>query len=325
MEGIADECCVTRDHDASLLQPPVQCSTSSKSTGICRVDQPPFQWILSSPTGHRPTLSLHGLRAIHLTLQKNVWKPYLMDSDSSQISPSLTGNHDEANAPPLPSLTKSTASEPFFIPTNEPHLFPIPGPHTSSLPHRQPPHPCVKNPDIVDVDMGEISPNILKIQQQPQEASPSKLEKDLKVVALDRTRSPFRSRRGKVPPGRYDLDVGGGSVNSEDEERSDREGQAMKRARPTTNHHYTLKLATDIPATNADLPYALSGLVFRPNLFHIVDVVRRYLRVFFSTSLSMVFLWLLLQFILTVQKDVQQRVLEHSMGTTGLPACCEPY
>jgi len=30
----------------------------------------------------------------------------------------------------------------------------------------------------------------------------------------------------------------------------------------------------------------------------------------------MVFLWLLLQFILTVQRDVQQRILEHSMGTT---------
>ena len=29
----------------------------------------------------------------------------------------------------------------------------------------------------------------------------------------------------------------------------------------------------------------------------------------------MVFLWLLLQFILTVQRDVQQRILEHSMGT----------
>lgn len=32
----------------------------------------------------------------------------------------------------------------------------------------------------------------------------------------------------------------------------------------------------------------------------------------------MVFLWLLLQFILTVQRDVQQRILEHSMGTVVL-------
>ena len=36
---------------------------------------------------------------------------------------------------------------------------------------------------------------------------------------------------------------------------------------------------------------------------------------FFNTSLCMVFLWLLLQFILTVQRDVQQKILEHSMGT----------
>jgi len=32
----------------------------------------------------------------------------------------------------------------------------------------------------------------------------------------------------------------------------------------------------------------------------------------------MVFLWLLLQFILTVQRDVQQRILEHSMGKMAL-------
>lgn len=32
----------------------------------------------------------------------------------------------------------------------------------------------------------------------------------------------------------------------------------------------------------------------------------------------MVFLWLLLQFILTVQRDVQQRILEHSMGMVAL-------
>jgi hypothetical protein len=32
----------------------------------------------------------------------------------------------------------------------------------------------------------------------------------------------------------------------------------------------------------------------------------------------MVFLWLLLQFILTVQRDVQQRILEHSMGMVTL-------
>ena len=47
----------------------------------------------------------------------------------------------------------------------------------------------------------------------------------------------------------------------------------------------------------------------------LTDAVHRYLQVFFNTSLCMVFLWLLLQFILTVQRDVQQRILEHSMGT----------
>jgi hypothetical protein len=46
--------------------------------------------------------------------------------------------------------------------------------------------------------------------------------------------------------------------------------------------------------------------------------VHSYLQVFFNLSLVLVFLYLLLQFILTVQRDVEQRIADHSLGTPSL-------
>lgn len=40
----------------------------------------------------------------------------------------------------------------------------------------------------------------------------------------------------------------------------------------------------------------------------------RYLQFFFNLSLVFLFLYLLVQFILTVQRDVEHRISEHSMG-----------
>jgi hypothetical protein len=40
----------------------------------------------------------------------------------------------------------------------------------------------------------------------------------------------------------------------------------------------------------------------------------RYLQFFFNLSLILVFLYLLIQFILTVQRDVEQRISEYSLG-----------
>ena len=180
----------------------------------------------------------------------------------------------------------------------------------------------MKNPDLVDVDMGEVSPNVPKSHQQPQEGSPSKPEEESRVMAPGDIRKVFRSRYGKTTSKEHDVDEGDAgedSVINEDEEGSDREGRVMRHIVPTTrtNNHYTLNLAPSTPATKSDLPYTLSGSVLWSDLLarYVANFFHRYLQVFFNTSLSMVFLWLLLQFILTVQRDVQQRILEHSMGT----------
>lgn len=49
---------------------------------------------------------------------------------------------------------------------------------------------------------------------------------------------------------------------------------------------------------------------------HNIDlVVHRYLQVFFNLCLILLFLYLVLQFIFTVQRDVEQRISEYSMGS----------
>ncbi|KAF9652057.1 hypothetical protein BDM02DRAFT_3109836 [Thelephora ganbajun] len=223
-------------------------------------------------------------------------------------------NYDEAS--PQPSLfpPQDTASERSFIPTSEPYLFPAAGPHTPFPPHWQPPPPHVKNPEIFDVDMSEVSPNIFKAQQQVRDDSPSKPEEESRVVALSGIRRMSRSRYRNAALKRRDVDADDAdeeSVNSEDEEQSDRESRVIKPAKPmTTNNHYTLNLTPSALTVKPDLPYTLSG----------------YLQVFFNTSLCVVFLWLLLQFILTVQRDVQQRILEHSMDIVQeIKACSVLY
>jgi hypothetical protein len=44
----------------------------------------------------------------------------------------------------------------------------------------------------------------------------------------------------------------------------------------------------------------------------------RYLQFFFNSALVLLFLYLLVQFVLTVQRDVEQRVSEYSMGEKTL-------
>jgi hypothetical protein len=47
----------------------------------------------------------------------------------------------------------------------------------------------------------------------------------------------------------------------------------------------------------------------------ILSISNRYLQFFFNFSLILLFLYLVVQFILTVQRDVEQRISEYSMGT----------
>lgn len=182
----------------------------------------------------------------------------------------ITANYEAENLPPSPFTPHSTVLERPLTPTNESHLFPAPGPRTPVPPQWQPPPPHVRNPEIVDVDMSEVSPNIPKAQQQPQEDSPSKLEKESRVLALGGIRRVFRSRLGKAASKQYNIDADDAdeeSVNSEvEEEKNDHEGRVMRLTQPaTTNNHYTLNLASSAPTAKPDLPYTLSGSVLWSN------------------------------------------------------------
>lgn len=232
----------------------------------------------------------------------------------------VTGGYDEGNPPPSPLPPHNVAPERPFTPTSEPYPSPTPGRHSVFLPQLGPPPSHVKSPDVVDVDMSEVSPNMPKTRRQPQEDFPSSPGQESRVMAPGDIRRAFRSRYGKGASKQRDVDADDAdeeSVIDENEEQSDRGGRVMRHAGPmiTANNHYTLNLAPNTPTTKSDLPYTLSGSVFGRIYYYSTNFVRRYLQVFFNTSLCMVFLWLLLQFILTVQRDVQQRILEHSMGT----------
>ena len=74
----------------------------------------------------------------------------------------------------------------------------------------------------------------------------------------------FRSRYGKGISKKHDMSVDEGdeeSANSEDEERSDREGRLVRSTKPAMSNHYTLNLTPNTSSTKPDLPYTLSGSV----------------------------------------------------------------
>ncbi|KAJ6626973.1 Di-sulfide bridge nucleocytoplasmic transport domain-containing protein [Mycena sp. CBHHK59/15] len=77
----------------------------------------------------------------------------------------------------------------------------------------------------------------------------------------------------------------------------DEDGGVVPRT-PTqnTSNHYTLHMPAPA-APQSDLPYVLLG----------------YLQFFFNLSLILLFLYLVVQFIVTVQRDVEERISEYSM------------
>ena len=184
----------------------------------------------------------------------------------------VTGDYDERNPLPSPFPLQNVAPGRPFTPTSEPCLFPAPGPHSLTLPHLQPPPSHIKDPDVVDVDMSDVSPNIPITHQQPQEDSPSKPEKESRVMAPGDVRRVLRSQYRNAASKQRDVnadDTGEESVINEDEEQSDHEGRVMQHTGPTTttttNNRYTLNLAPITPTTKSDLPYTLSGSVLWSN------------------------------------------------------------
>ncbi|KAI0310998.1 Di-sulfide bridge nucleocytoplasmic transport domain-containing protein [Amylostereum chailletii] len=223
-------------------------------------------------------------------------------NDLAASMPSLTPR--ESSPSPFPTFGTG-ASTPFILEhrlPSTPHPPAWAPPSTFSPTKAFPPQP-----DVADVDMAEPSP-------------PRAAEGDrARPVALGGMRRVFKARQASPRKGttmqvavarrrarveeETDEEHGDGGDTevddaSEDEGKgSPRKARALARALArTTSHHYTLNMPS--PAVpSLDTPYVLLG----------------YLQFFFNLSLILLFLYLAVQFILTVQRDVEQRISEYSM------------
>ncbi|KLO06320.1 hypothetical protein SCHPADRAFT_923200 [Schizopora paradoxa] len=215
----------------------------------------------------------------------------------------LKRTHSIANPPGSPFEPKNPSSRPVFG-ENVHYLF-NPPPPQNSWPSWSTPS---KQPDVSDVDMKdvEISPlrpgpssheeeqNAGDGKEKEEEGSPEKrLISNAAVRRLARKRNnKGRSNRGR---GGMRLDEVEDVEESEDEG-YDSDGSPRRSVVQSTSNHYTLNMPG--PATQkTETPYVLLG----------------YLQFLFNLSLILVFLYLLVQFIFTVQRDVEQRISEYSM------------
>lgn len=134
-----------------------------------------------------------------------------------------------------------------------------------------------------------------------------------RAVALGAMRRVFKARQRARGDNRTALL----RIRREDEEfESDDEDTQLAPIAQNTSNHYTLNMPSP-PSPQSDLPYILLGCVSYINSLPIelFNISASYLQFFFNLSLILVFLYLVLQFILTVQRDVEQRISEYSMGT----------
>ncbi|KAF8971592.1 Di-sulfide bridge nucleocytoplasmic transport domain-containing protein [Flammula alnicola] len=205
--------------------------------------------------------------------------------------------HDDVN-PPTPLLTEQRQPT-FGSNQNVPFLFqPTPVPQTpQSHPWAPPPQFSISKAfptqnDVKDIDMTEASP--FRNDETKGEESPVR-EKEadnsrpvasgaLRRVFKQRTKHMYTRRR------RAQEDEHGSSGSEGESEEEDIVAPLTK-----TSNHYTLNMPAH-PAPQSDLPYILLG----------------YLQFFFNLSLILIFLYLFVQFIVTVQKDVEHRILEYS-------------
>jgi len=187
---------------------------------------------------------------------------------------------------------------------NVPFIFQSPPPQTNPpYPWAPPPNfspqkafPQPLAPELRDVDMSDLSPP--KTEEGEKENS--------RAVATGGLRRVFKLRqkaRAVSHSGRNDEDLG---QTSEDDSEDDRIARPLTQ---NTSNHYTLNMPS-APVPQSDTPYVLLG----------------YLQFFFNLALVLVFLYLLVQFILTVQRDVEHRISEYSMDIVQeIGVCAAQY
>ncbi|KAI0369931.1 hypothetical protein BV20DRAFT_945153 [Pilatotrama ljubarskyi] len=202
------------------------------------------------------------------------------------------------STPTFPGTPSASAWPTFGQHNNVPFLFQEPVPQTPHTPAWAPPanfspEKAFPQPEIKDVDMSEAA--------SPEKEKEGEGERSLAVGALRRV---FRKRkareRSQVGRRRARVDDGESSAEESGEE-DDRYGAVTRK----TSNHYTLNLAGPAPP-QSDLPYRLLG----------------YVQVVFNASLVFIAIYLAVQFILTVQHDVEHRVAEYSMDIVQEIAQC---
>ncbi|KAI0757578.1 Di-sulfide bridge nucleocytoplasmic transport domain-containing protein [Daedaleopsis nitida] len=208
--------------------------------------------------------------------------------------------------PSTPTLsTPGTPTWPHFGQNNNlPFLFQQPPPQTPHSPAWVPPTNCsptkptsASEPEIHDVSMSDASPG----GPSPEKETEEERERTMAVGALRRV---FNKRKGR---GRSRL--GQRYARADDEESSGEESGEDEIHRPLTQkttNHYTLNVAG--PAVpQSDTPYRLLG----------------YVQVVFNGSLAAIALYLLVQFLFILQRDVEDRVSEYSMEIVQEIAQCQ--
>ncbi|TFK19900.1 nuclear membrane protein [Coprinopsis marcescibilis] len=164
-----------------------------------------------------------------------------------------------------------------------------------------PPSPTKQQPEILDVDMNEASP---AKAEEPQRDEDKEVESarpvasgGLRRIYNQRKRTQTRSRARH----RSDDHDDSGSGSESEEETEKRVGLR----RQATSNHYTLNMAPPTPP-RSEMPYVLLG----------------YTQFFFNLSLILVFLYILIQSILTIQKDVEKRISEYTQDIVQEIALC---
>ncbi|KIL71090.1 hypothetical protein M378DRAFT_116676 [Amanita muscaria Koide BX008] len=222
-------------------------------------------------------------------------KPVWATSDDTN-SPRKRAHEELAS----PNPTLGTSSTTSFPPNqNLPFLFQppqspqVPSVHSWAPPPQFSPRKAFALPVVEetnDVDMTEASPG--KSNESRNEVGRAVALGGLKRVYNRRHKLQSHSRQKQQQ-----------ESESDDDRASDESGSSI--TTHNTSNHYTLNLPSHT-ASRHDIPYILSG----------------YLQFFFNLSLILLFLYLVIQFIITVQRDVENRISEYSMEIVQEIAMC---
>ncbi|EIN13251.1 hypothetical protein PUNSTDRAFT_117117 [Punctularia strigosozonata HHB-11173 SS5] len=225
---------------------------------------------------------------------------------------------DDLNAPPSPFAPRPPQPS-FGANQSVPFLFQSP-----QMPAPQPNYPwappsgfsptkAFPQPEIPEVTMGEASPEVPRPKPAVSDDVKDNIEGDgpvegdsktdeRRVVALGGLKRVFKKRQAALARTRRREALSEGETDGSSEEEGEERG--MKTVTKKMTNHYTLNMPG--VSGQGDLPYLLLG----------------YLQFFFNLSLVLVFLYLLIQFILTVQRDVEHRISEYSMDVIQDIAHC---